>query len=279
VALNQLTFQLMLTTGPALGGLVAAAAGPRACHLIDAVSFAAALYGVASLPAMPPQDGAQKPGLRAVAAGARFICRSRVLAGAFQADLDATVLGMPVALFPAINAERFAGRPQTLGLFLTAVGVGGLAGSALSGPVGHIRRPGRAMLVTVSVWGAAITGFAVVSGLWPTLGLLAIAGAADTSTVALRGTIVQTAVPEQLRGRITAADYVVGAGGGQLGNLDAGAVGSLTSPVISAASGGLASIAGAVAIGLALPAFARYRASPRTGADPADDAAEAPAQA
>jgi len=56
LALNRLTFQIMLTAGPALAGLIAAAPhlGLRACYLIDAVSFTAALYGVARLPAMPP---------------------------------------------------------------------------------------------------------------------------------------------------------------------------------------------------------------------------------
>jgi hypothetical protein len=71
--------------------------------------------------------------------------------------------------------------------------------------------------------------------------------------------IVQTAIPEGLRGRITAADYVVGYGGGQLGNLESGAVGSLFTPTVSAVSGGLATIVGAALIGLLLPAFARYR--------------------
>jgi hypothetical protein len=56
-----------------------------------------------------------------------------------------------------------------------------------------------------------------------------------------------------------AADYIVGAGGSQLGNLEAGALGSLTSPTISALSGGLATIVGTIVIGLALPAFTRYR--------------------
>jgi len=56
-----------------------------------------------------------------------------------------------------------------------------------------------------------------------------------------------------------AADYVVGAGGSQLGNLEAGALGSLTTPVISAVAGGLATVAGSVVIALALPAFTRYR--------------------
>ena len=99
------------------------------------------------------------------------------------------------------------------------------------------------MLVMVAVWGAAFAGFAVAPGLWLTLGLLAIAGAADTFTVVFRGTMVQTVTPDELRGRVTAADYVVGAGGGQLGNLEAGALGSLTSPVISALTGGLVTMA------------------------------------
>jgi len=59
-----------------------------------------------------------------------------------------------------------------------------------------------------------------------------------------------------------AADYVIGAGGGEIGNLEAGALGSLTSPQISALAGGLATIAGAVVIGLALPVFSHYRRRP-----------------
>ncbi len=182
-----------------------------------------------------------------------------MIAGAFLADLTATVFGLPVALFPAINAERFGGDPRTLGLFTTAIGVGGLASAAFSGPLTHVSRQGRAMLCTVAVWGAAFAGFAVAPGLWLTLSLLAVAGAADTFTVVLRGAIVAAATPDQLRGRVMAADYVIGAGGGQLGNLEAGAVGSLTSPTISALTGGLITIAGAVVIGLALPAFTRHR--------------------
>src|SRR5215475_4384133 len=192
LALNQLSFQITLTVGPALAGLIAATPhlGLRACYLIDAISFAAALYGVARLPAMRPGPSATRRGPRAVAEGVRFIRRSQVLAGAFLADLNATVFGLPVALFPAINAERFGGNPATLGLFTAAIGIGGLASAAFSGPVRHVSRQGLAMLVAVAVWGVAFAGFAVVPSLWLTLILLAIAGAADTFTVVFRGTIV-----------------------------------------------------------------------------------------
>jgi MFS family permease len=279
LALDRLSFQIVLTAGPALAGVIAAAPhlGLQVCYLIDAVSFAAALYGVARLPAMRPHGGATRPSPRAVAEGISFIRRSHVVAGAFLADLNATVLGLPVALFPAINAERFGGDPRTLGLFTTAIGVGGLASAAFSGPVARVSRQGRAMLCTVAVWGAAFAGFAVASGLWLTLGLLAVAGAADTFTVVFRGAIATAVTPDQLRGRVMAADYVVGAGGAQLGNLEAGALGSLTSPAVSALSGGLATIAGAAVIGLALPAFTRYRRQPHPQPTPAPPAT-APAQ-
>jgi MFS family permease len=264
LALSRLSFQITLTVGPALAGLVTAVPGLglRACYVADAVSFAGSLYGVARLPALAPRSAVTRPGPRAVAEGITFIRHSQVLAGAFLADLNATVFGLPVALFPAINAERFGGNPRTLGLFMTAIGVGGLVSAALSGPIRHVSRQGRAMLCAVTVWGAAFAGFAIARSLWLTLTLLAIAGAADTFTVVFRGTIVQLTTPDELRGRVTAADYVVGAGGGQIGSLEAGALGSLTSPTISALTGGLATIAGALVIGLALPAFTRYRSQP-----------------
>jgi MFS family permease len=263
LALNRISFQLMLIGGPALGGLITATTGSlRACYLADTLSFAAALYGVAGLPAMQPREDKARPGPRAVAAGLGLIARSQVLAGAFLTDLNATVFGLPVALFPAINAERFGGSPSTLGLLTAAIGVGGLVSSVFSGPVGKVSRRGLAMLCSAAVWGAAFAGFALVPALWLALSLLAIAGAADTFTVVFRSAIVQSVTPGRFRGRILAVDYVVGAGGGEVGNLEAGAVGSLTSPTIGALSGGLAAIAGTVVIGLALPAFARYQQRP-----------------
>jgi MFS family permease len=268
LALERLSNQIVLITGPAIAGVIAAAPalGLRACYLLDTASFAAALYAVARLPAIRPESGLTRPGPRAVAEGLRFIRRSPLLAGAFLADLNATVFGLPVALFPAINAARFGGSPATLGLFTAAIGVGGLASAACSGPVGSVARPGRAMLAAVAVWGAAFAGFAVAPALWLALALLAAAGAADTFTVVFRGAIVAAITPGPLRGRVLAADYVVGAGGPQLGNVEAGALASLTSPAISALAGGLITVAGAVVIGLALPAFTRYRGAP---ADPA----------
>lgn len=277
MALNRIVFQVMMIAGPALAGLVAAGTGLKGCYLIDTVSFAAALWGVGRLPAVPTmpagpsgQAGDRKPsGLVLTLEGLSFIRRSRVLCGAFLADVNATFFGLPTSLFPAINAERFGGDPRTLGLFTAAIGVGGLVSAVFAGPLRHVSSHGQVMLVCVAVWGGAFALFAVAPWLWLTLLALGLAGFADTFTVVIRGIIVQAATPDELRGRVNAADYLVGAGGGQLGSLEAGLVGSLTTPVISALSGGLLTVFGALVIGAALPGFRRYQA--------AELAAEAPA--
>jgi MFS family permease len=309
MALNRIVFQVVLIAGPALAGVVTAWTGLRGCYLADAASFAGALWAVARLPAMPPtrpaagedstasEDGAdgedisdgdegsgrhdavrRRPGLALTVEGLAFIRRTPALCGAFLADVNATFFALPVSLFPAINAERFGGDPRTLGLFTTAIGVGGLVSAVFAGPLKHARRHGLVMLVCVAVWGGGFALFAVAPSLWLTLLALAVAGLADTFTVVVRSTIVQEATPDEFRGRVNAADFLVGAGGSELGSLEAGLVGSLTTPAISALSGGLLTIAGAVAIGAALPAFRRYQSpGPTAGTDP-PAAAEPPVE-
>jgi MFS family permease len=301
MALNRVIGQVTFIVGPSLAGVIAAGAGVRGCYLVDVVSFAGALWGVGRLPAMPPEadpapdarpagapdteaeapaaeagapagqaeaPAARRSGLALTLEGLAFIRRTPVLCGAFLADVNATFFALPTSLFPAINAERFGGNPRTLGLFVTAIGVGGLVSALCAGPLKHARRPGIVMLACVAAWGGAFALFAVAPSLWLTLLALALAGLVDTFTVVVRGMIVQAATPDEFLGRVNAADFLVGAGGGELGSLEAGLVGSLTTPAISALSGGLITIAGALAIGAALPAFRRYRVTPPEPADP-----------
>ncbi|WP_199439876.1 MFS transporter [Umezawaea beigongshangensis] len=259
-ALTLLAWHASTVVGPALAGVVAATWGLLACYLVDVLSFAAALHGIVRLPPMPPEGGAVRPGPRAVGEALRLVRRTPVLAGAFLADTSAMLLGMPVALFPALNAERFGGSEQTLGLLTAAPAVGGVIAAALSGPVGRVSRQGRAMLVAGALWGVGVAGFGLAHDLALALLLLAVAGAADAVSVVFRTTLVQLATPDRHRGRIAAAEHVVGAGFPQLGNFRAGAVASLTSPGLSAVSGGVATVVAAGLIGLALPGLVRHRA-------------------
>jgi MFS family permease len=262
MALVSLAFRTSYIFGPALAGLLTAASGLTVCYLIDAVSFVVAMYGVIGLPPMRPPRGGSAPNLAGVLAGLSFVQRSRVLTGALLADLNATFLAMPVALFPAINAARFGGSPRTLGLMSSALAVGGVLGSAFSGPLAHVRSQGKGMLLGGAAWGAAIACFGLSDSLGPALVFLAIAGAADVASVVMRMTIIQLATPEAYLGRVNATDYAVGAGVPQLGNFRAGIVASITSPSASATIGGIASLIGTGIIALAVPALVHYRGRP-----------------
>ncbi len=274
LALQRLASQVMLTTGPALAGVITAvpALGLRGCYAIDAVTYVASLYGILGVRELSGSASAvPRRTLGAIREGLRYIRTSPPLAGAVLADLSATVFALPVSLFPAINASRFGGDPRTLGLFMTAIGAGGLLGALCSGPFVHLRRQGLAMLIAVAVWGAGFAAFAIMPSLALTLLMLALAGAADNITVVMRGVIVQRCTPDELRGRVTAVDFIVGVSGGQLGNLEAGALSAITSPIVSAVAGGLATIAAAGLVGLSLPAFRRVEAvtGPAPGTAPA----------
>ncbi len=263
LALNHLSFQLAMLLGPAAAGLVTARWGTTWCFVIDAVTFGFALIGIAGLP-RGVQGATGRPGAAAIRDGLAFTVRKPEVRGAFLADLAATLLAMPVALFPVINEERFGGRPEILGLFTTAVAVGGVLASVLSGLATHRRRPGTVLLVCGAVWAVAL-GLVGLSGHLPAvLGLLAVAGAADTWAVVSRGTVVQSSTPPAYRGRVASLEHIVGSAGPQLGNLRAGLVATVTSGGASLAVGGVLGLVGTGLIAVTTPALRRFTVDDRT---------------
>lgn len=262
IALRKLSFQVTMVIAPLLAGVLIAAAGLRAAYLVDVATFGVAIYSLLRLRPMPPEGGGSRPGLRSVVEGLRYARGNRLIAMIFLVDMNATVLAMPVALFPALAETQFGGGPRTVGLLYASIGIGGLVAAVLSGPLGRIRRQGRAMLVGTAVWGAAIAGMGCSPWLWPAVALLAFAGAADIVTTVMRATILQVNTPDELRGRLNGLDFVVGVGAPKLGDIRAGAVAGLTGPAVSTITGGLACLIGAALLALASPAFTRYDAKP-----------------
>ncbi|GAA5613166.1 MFS transporter [Streptomyces platensis] len=267
VALNRISFQGAMLAGPALGGLILGLLGVGGCYLIDALTFAAAFYGAFGLPRMSPGDEPARPGLRGVADGLAFLVRAPVIRGALLTDLATTVLSMPVSLFPQVNAERFGDDPRTLGLFLTAVAVGGVAASLFAGSFTRLSRPGLVMLAGSATWGAALALFGLSADPWAGLAFLALAGAADTVSVVSRSTLVQLHTPDELLGRVSAAEQIVGQAGPDLGNLRGGLVADATSGTTALVSGGLLCIGAVALVGTTTPGLRWFSApSPRGAA-------------
>jgi MFS family permease len=257
LALNHSSFQLAMLLGPAAAGALTATVGLPWCFAFDALTFTAALIGLSGLPAgLTRAEG--RAGFAAVRAGISYAARTPQVRGALLADLAATLFAMPVALFPVINAEHFGGRPAVLGLFTTAIAVGGVTASILSGLATRRRRPGVVLLTCGSVWAVSLGLAGVVTHLWTVLALLACAGAADTWAVVSRGTVVQTVTPDAYRGRVSSLEYVAGVAGPELGNLRAGLLAAATSGGAALAIGGLTGLAATALIAATTPALRKF---------------------
>lgn len=248
LALNHISFQASMLVGPALGGLVLGWLGVGGCYLVDTVTFLAAIYGVVGLPRLPAAGERLGSSLRAVGEGLQFLGGNPGVRGALLTDLAATLLAMPISLFPLVNDARFDGNPRTLGLFLSAIAVGGVVASVLSGLYTRWGRPGVVMVGASIGWGLAIAAFGLVGSPWLGLGCLVVAGAADTVAVVSRGTVVQLHTPDALMGRVAAAEQIVGQAGPDLGNLRAGLVAGAFSGPVALVTGGVLCAAAVAAI-------------------------------
>ncbi len=258
-ALAQFSYQGSTMLGPLLAGFIIAGAGLPAAYAFDAVSFAAALWGVLGLPHMPP-EGDARPGFREALDGFRFVMATPILAAMALTDIAAMVFGMPRALFPALAATRFGGGAAAVGMLYAAIAVGGVVASVFSGPLARVRRQGVLVACVAGAWGLATALFALTTSLPLALLLLAAAGACDLVSVVVRQTMQLVLTPDALRGRVGAFGFAVGSGGPRLGDVESGLVASLSSPVISAVSGGLACVACVALLAWRLPAIRRYRA-------------------
>lgn len=170
------------------------------------------------------------------------------------------IFGMPRAVFPALATDVFHVGARGVGLLYAAPAVGALCAAVAGGWVTRIRDQGRAVVVSVCVWGTAIA-LAGLS-LWSlvlTLVFLAIAGAADVYSAIFRGTMLLESTPDHLRGRVSAVNIMVVTGGPRIADLEAGVLAAAVGPGASVVIGGLACLAGAGVIAWRIPALSHYR--------------------
>ncbi|HEX2196180.1 MAG TPA: MFS transporter [Actinomycetota bacterium] len=263
MALRQVVFQVTQIVGPLVGGVLIAGVGIGWAYVVDALTFVAALVALRWVPPAPPEGAVQQRALEAVREGLRFSFRTPFIASIFVIDLVAMIFGMPRAVFPALAERTFDGGAATLSLLYASVSIGALVGALTSGWVTRVRSQGVAVLVAVTIWGAAITlaGLSLFS-LVLTMTFLAVAGAADVISAVFRGTMLQENTPDALRGRVTAVNLMVVTGGPRLGDVEAGIAASLVGAPASVVVGGIACLLGTAGVAAAFPSLRAYRRRP-----------------
>ncbi|MET1036832.1 MAG: MFS transporter [Aeromicrobium sp.] len=274
-AANSLTMTVSMAgaiAGPLVAGVLIPIIGFEWMYLADTVTLFATLGAVVSLPSLPVVDAAAGvPGIRAVVDGFVYLRTQPVLMMSFVVDLIAMVFGMPRALFPEIAHVGFDGPDEggiVFALLFAAIPAGAVIGGVFSGWVSRVDRQGRAVVVCILVWGAAMTGFGVAVGLadrWMTpmlvvaLLMLVIGGAADMASAAFRTSMLQSAADDAMRGRLQGVFIVVVAGGPRIADTVHGATAAAVGTAAAAAGGGVLVIVGVVAASLLVPSFVRYR--------------------
>jgi MFS family permease len=264
--------------GPMIAGALIPILGLPTLYLLDAVGLTATLWAVYRLPALPPlgsggsSNGAgaaaadsalesRRTGWAQVADGFRFVAANRLLLNSFVVDLIAMVFGMPRALFPQLAATTYATNHLALGLLFAAMPAGALVGGLLSGTYTRVRRHGAVTIGAVAAWGLAMVGLGLSGSILLACLFLAIGGVADFVSMVFRGSILQMAAPDEMRGRMQGVFTVVVAGGPRLADLVHGIAGAALGTRAAVAGGGLAVMVGVVILATFSPSYWRYRAN------------------
>ena len=197
--------------------------------------------------------------LSAVREGVAFVWTHPVLFPLVALDFGVNFLGAPRALFPIFARDVLDVGPQGLGILYTSASVGALRLGRPMSIFGHTRRAGLWMLVAIGAFSVFTILFGLSHVFWFSLLMLAGEGASNTAGAVMRQTISQLSTPDELRGRVTSVNNIFTNGGPQLGQFRAGAVAQIWAPEISAAMGGVLSLALVVWMAVAVPAVRRYQ--------------------
>jgi MFS family permease len=260
--LNSTVMQFGSIAGPMLAAVLIRVVGLPTLYLFDALALSLTLWAVFRLPPLPPLSGAtRRAGFRDVLAGFSYLATHKLLLVAFLADIIAMVFGLPRALFPELADTGYPGVSESfaLGALFAAIPIGSLLGGLLSGTFSSVRKHGQMVILSVCGFGLAIVGLGLSSNIWFAVFFLALAGVADMVSMVFRGTILQTAATDEMRGRMQGVHTVVVTGGPRVADLLHGLAAPAIGAAAAVATGGALVVVFSVLVALVVPSFLVYR--------------------
>jgi MFS family permease len=203
-------------------------------------------------------DGAVKKAFNAktVLAGLEYVWKTKLLLGSISLDLFAVLLGGAVALLPIFATDILHAGPRGLGLLRAMPAVGALAVSLLMVLKPIKRKAGWLMLGCVGIFGAATIVFGLSKNIWISLIALALVGGSDMVSVVIRGSILQLATPPEMRGRVSAVNWIFIGASNEFGEFESGLTAHWWGAVRAVVVGGIGTI---VVMGAAAALFPALR--------------------
>ncbi len=253
-------YQIANMAGPAVGGLLFTLPltgillrwnGASIVYGFTLVMLVGFLVLVGMIRARVERTEKKAFNVRTMLAGLEYVWRAKLLLGSISLDLFAVLLGGAVALLPIFATDILHAGPRGLGLLRAMPSVGALAVSLtmLVRPIK--RRAGWTMLTCVGIYGAATVVFGLSRSMVLSLVALVVVGASDMVSVVIRSSVLQLATPPEMRGRVSAVNWLFIGASNEFGEFESGVtahwwgavravvVGGIGSLVVTASAGGL----------------------------------------
>jgi MFS family permease len=251
IALNSSMFNAARVVGPSIAGVVVAWKGEGWCFLANAVSYIAVIAGLAAMrvPAKPAEVHVGSP-LDHIAEGFRFARATAPIRAILLLVALVSLVATPYSvLMPIFAARILHGNARTLGVLMASAGIGAITGALLLAARRGVRGLGRWVAIACGGFGTALILFSF-SRWYPLSAVLLVpVGFFAMVQMASSNTLIQSMVPDRLRGRIMSIYSMMFMGMVPLGSLCAGAIAARIGAPWTVAIGGFAAICGAVLFG------------------------------
>jgi MFS family permease len=257
IALNSSIVNGARTIGPAVAGVLLAAVGEGWCFLINGLSYVAVITGLLlmKLPARDKQIH-PPPALADTVEGFSFVRRSPPVRDLLLLVGLVSFAGMSYSVLMPIFADSILhGGPKGLGLLMASAGFGSLCGALSIASRSSTRGLGRVVALSALTFGVGLMVFALSRAFWLSAALLFVVGMSMITQAASTNTLIQSMVPDALRGRVMAVYAMMFMGMSPIGALLQGALAERIGAPYTLVIGGFICVVGAIVFNIRLPAL------------------------
>jgi MFS family permease len=234
------SWQFASITGPALAGLVIGFFDSVIfIYLFDALAAVIFCIFLAMIKGRQLALAEKSATWTSLVEGFRFMRDTKVILAAITLDMFAVLFGGAVALLPIYATDILQVGAQGLGLLRAAPSIGALLMAFLLAHLPPMKNAGRTLLLAVIGFGLATIVFGLSTSFFLSLAMLGLIGAMDNISVVIRGTLLLTQTPDEMRGRISAVNSIFIGISNELGSFESGVAAWLFGPVIAVVAGGI----------------------------------------
>jgi MFS family permease len=259
IGLNSSAFNAARIIGPSVAGFLVAAVGEGVCFLVNALSFLAVIGCLLAMRVPHKAKTAQAQVMIFLAEGLRYARSTPHVRAVLALIAVLSLTAMPyTVLLPVFAGEVLHTDANGLGWLMAATGMGALAGALHIARRGTIRGLGRLIAGATLLFGVSLLALAASTALWFSILVLLAVGYGMITAMAGCNTLLQSLVPDHLRGRVMSLYTLFFLGTAPIGSLMAGALAAHLGTPLTIAAGGIGAILGAILFWRALPGIRRH---------------------